>query len=259
MLVAAALMPIWPAGTVLLRTVLVLICFTAAANALNDWFDYPIDRVNRPERPLAAGDLSRPVGLAIAVALFLAGIILVLPLPPPAPAVALAVALPLLVLYTPLFKRIPLAGNVVVALVLGLAFLFSGAAFGNLGLMWPPFGLAAGFTLLRELVKDIEDLEGDLAGGVLTFPVKFGTSASIKLAQILTLALMMTVLLPYILGVYGATYLVALIVGVELPLLYSFNYITKHPDPGGCKWIAKVLKIDIFFGLLAVYLSKFDV
>ncbi|GAG87232.1 unnamed protein product, partial [marine sediment metagenome] len=33
----------------------------------------------------------------------------------------------------------------------------------------------------------------------------------------------------------------------------------KHPNPEGSGWVAKVLKVDIFAGLLAIYLSKFDV
>ena len=70
---------------------------------------------------------------------------------------------------------------------------------------------------------------------------------------------MIGVLLPYILGVYGAYYLATVIAGVELPLLYAVAYLQKHPDPRGSAWIATVLKVDIFFGLLAVYLSQFDV
>lgn len=257
-LVAAALQPAWPAATAILQTLAVLLAFAGASNALNDWFDYPIDRINRPHRPLASGALPRRAGLIIAVFLFAMGTLAALSLPQEARRIALWIALPLLVLYTPVFKPLPLAGNFVVAGILGLAFLFAGAVFGRLDLMWPPFGLALGFNVLRELIKDIEDVAGDQAGNVVTFPVKYGVAAAVRLALALTLALMMGVLLPYILGVYGAIYLTALVVGVELPLLYAFAYLYKHPDPGGCAWVAKVLKIDIFFGLLAIYLSRFD-
>ena len=257
-LVAAALQPAWPAATAILQTLAVLLAFAGASNALNDWFDYPIDRINRPHRPLASGALPRRAGLIIAVFLFAMGTLAALSLPQEARRIALWIALPLLVLYTPVFKPLPLAGNFVVAGILGLAFLFAGSVFGRLDLMWPPFGLALGFNVLRELIKDIEDVAGDQAGNVVTFPVKYGVAVAVRLALALTLALMMGVLLPYILGVYGAIYLTALVVGVELPLLYAFAYLYKHPDPGGCAWVAKVLKIDIFFGLLAIYLSRFD-
>ena len=258
-LITAALMPAWPPWGTIGLAIAVVVTFNAAANALNDYFDYPIDKVNRPERPLASGALPRNAGWWLAVVLFVAGTLAALQLPPAARRIALLIALPLMVLYTPVFKGLPLVGNAVVAAILGLAFLFAGAAFGHLELMWGPFGLAAGFTLLREAVKDVEDVAGDASAGVATFAVRWGTPAGIKLALVLTLFLMFGCLVPYILKIYGATYLAAVIIGVEIPLLYTIIYLVKHPNPEGSGWVAKVLKVDIFAGLLAIYLSKFDV
>ncbi|UCD37933.1 MAG: geranylgeranylglycerol-phosphate geranylgeranyltransferase [Fidelibacterota bacterium] len=257
-LITAALMPVWPPWNAIAWAIATVLPFNAAANALNDYFDYPIDKVNRPTRPLASGVLPRETGWVLAVALFVAGAVAAFQLPPTAQIIALGIALPLMVLYTPLFKGLPLVGNAVVAIILGLAFLFAGAAFGNLELMWTPFGLAAGFTLVREVVKDIEDLAGDTRVGVGTLAVRWGVPTSIKVAQILTLLLMFGCLLPYIITVYGTTYLVAVTIGVELPLLYSLIYLVKHPNPAGAGWVAKVLKVDILAGLLAIYLSKFE-
>lgn len=258
-LITAALVPAWPPWGTIGLAIAVVVTFNAAANALNDYFDYPIDKINRPDWPLASGALPREVGWVLAVVLFVAGALAALQLPPAARRIALLIALPLMVLYTPVFKGLPLVGNAVVASILGLAFLFAGAAFGHLELMWAPFGLAAGFTLLREVIKDVEDIAGDAAVGVGTFAVRWGVPAGIKLALVLTLFLMFGCLLPYILEVYGATYLAAVIIGVELPLLYTFVYLVKHPNPAGAGWVAKVLKVDIFAGLLVIYLSKFDV
>jgi len=258
-LITAALMPAWPAWSAIGCAIATVLPLNAAANALNDYFDYPIDKVNRPDRPLASGDLPRNTGWLLAVVLFVAGALAAFQLPSQARIIAIYIALPLMVLYTPVFKGLPLVGNAVVAAVLGLAFLFAGAAFGHLELMWAPFGLAAGFTLLREVVKDVEDVAGDAAAGLGTFSVRWGVMAGIKLALVLTLFLMFGCLLPYILVVYGATYLVAVIIGVEFPLLYTFIYLVKHPNPEGSGWVAKVLKVDIFAGLLAIYLSKFEI
>ncbi|UCH10343.1 MAG: geranylgeranylglycerol-phosphate geranylgeranyltransferase [Fidelibacterota bacterium] len=258
-LITAVLMPAWPPWSAIGWTIATVMLYNAAANALNDYFDYPIDKINRPARPLASGVLPRNMGWVLALVLFIGGTFTAFQLPTTAQIVAIAIALPLMVLYTPLFKGLPLVGNLVVAVILGLAFLFAGAAFGHLALMWTPFGLAAGFTLLREAVKDIEDVAGDTGGGVGTLPVRWGVPPAVKTAQILTLLLMFGCLLPYILQVYGPTYLVAVIIGVEVPLLYTFVHLYNHPNPAGAGWVAKVLKVDIFAGLLAIYLSKFDV
>ncbi len=258
-LITAALMPAWPDWSTIGWAIATVLPFNAAANALNDYFDYSTDLMNRPERPLASGALPRNTGWVVAVVLFVAGALAAFQLPNQARIIAVYIALPLMVLYTPLLKGLPLVGNAVVAAILGLAFLFAGAAFGRLELMWAPFGLAAGFTLLREVVKDVEDVAGDMEAGVGTFAVRWGVPAGIKLALVLTLFLMFGCLLPYILLVYGTTYMVTVIVGVELPLLYTFVYLVKHPNPEGSGWVAKVLKVDIFAGLLAIYLSKFDI
>jgi geranylgeranylglycerol-phosphate geranylgeranyltransferase len=257
--ITAVLMPAWPTWSAIGWTIATVLPYNAAANALNDFFDYPIDKINRPTRPLVSGALPRGAGWLLAVVLFAGGTLAAFRLPLAAQVIAVAIALPLMVLYTPLFKGLPLMGNGVVAVILGLAFLFAGAAFGHLELMWTPFGLATGFTLLREVVKDIEDVGGDAGAGVGTLPVRWGVPSAIKTALILTLLLMFGCLLPYILLVYGTTYLVAVIIGVEFPLLYSFVFLYKHPNPAGAGWVAKVLKVDIFAGLLAIYLSKFDV
>ena len=258
-LITAALMPVWPDWSTIGWTIATVLAFNAAANALNDYFDYPTDMVNRPGRPLASGALPQEAGWLLAVVLFATGALAVFQLPPAARHIALFIALPLMVLYTPLFKGLPLVGNAVIAAILGLSFLFAGAAFGHLELMWAPFGLAAGFTLLREVVKDVEDLAGDMEAGVGTFAMRWGVPAGIKLALVLTLFLMFGCLLPYILVIYGTTYLVTVIIGVDLPLLYTFFYLVKHPNPEGSGWVAKVLKVDIFAGLLAIYLSRFDI
>ena len=258
-LISAVLMPTWPPWSSIGWTIATVLCYNAAANALNDYFDYPIDQINRPTRPLVSGALPRYMGWLLAVLLFLVGTLAASRLPLTALIIAAFIALPLMVLYTPLFKGVPLVGNVIVAAILGLAFLFAGAAFGHLELMWTPFGLATGFTLLREAVKDIEDVGGDAEAGVGTLPVRWSVPIAIKTALILTLLLMFGCLLPYILQVYGPLYLVAVIIGIECPLLYTFVYLYKHPNPAGAGWVAKVLKVDIFAGLLAIYLSKFDV
>lgn len=258
-LITAALMPDWPHwGTIGLATATV-IALNAAANALNDYFDYSIDIINRPSRPLVSGALPRQAGWIAAMLLFIAGALAAFQLPSVAQNIAVFIAIPLMILYTPIFKGIPLIGNLVVAAILGLAFLFAGAAFGHIYLMWPAAGLAFGYTVVREVVKDIEDVAGDAKVGIRTLPVRWGVPAGIKTAIALTLLLMFGCLLPYILKAYGTTYLVAVVIGVELPLLYSIFYLLKHPNPQGCGWVAKLLKVDIFAGLLAIYLSKFDV
>ena len=258
-LVTGALVPVWPDLPTLLLTIVVVVAVNGAANTLNDWFDYPIDKVNRPERPIVTGVVARSGALLFSIVLFLVAIIAAFQIATLARNMAVFVVIPLLILYTPVFKGRPLVGNIVVGGVLGMTFLFAGAAFGYLEYMLVPAALAAGFTVVRELIKDVQDYHGDQAMGIGTFPVLFGVQRGVILGRALVLLLMLGCLWPCITGYYGAYYLVALTFGVEIPLLYVLSYLKHNPTPVGCAHVARILKIDVFAGLLAVYLSKFDV
>ena len=99
---------------------LVVICFAGASNILNDILDIHIDEINRPERVLTSGRIQIRDALVLMSILYALGIMTSTYLHPIGRQIALIIVLPLLVLYTPLFKRLPLIGNMVVGLILGL-------------------------------------------------------------------------------------------------------------------------------------------
>ena len=240
---------------IILQTVFVVIILNAAANVFNDYMDFETDRINHPERPIPKGAISKMTALIAATLLFVAGITLSAFLNSGAFIIASLIAVPLMIAYSLWFKGWPLFGNIVIALILGLTFIFAGAAFGNLWGLIVPALLAFGFTLLRELVKDIADLEGDRSAGLRTFPVLAGEKKSAILAIILSTMIGAGALIPYFLGFYGLKYLIILIFGIEFPLFYVLLTLVKSPTITNCKRIAQILKACIIVGLLAVYLG----
>ena len=240
---------------IILQTVFVVIILNAAANAFNDYMDFETDKINRPDRPIPKGAVSKTTALTAAILLFVAGITLSAFLNSGAFIIASLIAVPLMIAYSLWFKGWPLFGNIVIALILGLTFIFAGAAFGNLWGLIVPALLAFGFTLLRELVKDIADLEGDRSAGLRTFPVLAGEKKSAILAIILSTMIGAGALIPYFLGFYGLKYLIILIFGIEFPLFYVLLTLVKSPTITNCKRIAQILKACIIVGLLAVYLG----
>ena len=127
---------------------------TAAGNAVNDYFDREVDRVNRPDRPIPRGAVTARGGVAFSGLLFAAAVAAAVALPLAAVAIAVANLLAL-VAYTKLFKGLPGVGNVVVAYLTGSTFLFGGAAVGRVAdpAVVVLFSLAALATLSREIVK----------------------------------------------------------------------------------------------------------
>ncbi len=155
----------------------------AGANALNDVFDLEVDRVNRPGRPLPSGAVSAAAARTVWAACSALGIGLSALLSWAHLGLAVFSGA-LLWGYSAWLKRTPLAGNLAVALVLGLAVWYGGLAVAPSGeaVGWaaPLLGAACAFgaTLAREIAKDIEDAAGDAAGGARTLPLVLGVGAA---------------------------------------------------------------------------------
>ncbi len=197
-----------PAAAAAAATVLAV----GAGNAVNDYFDRDIDRVNAPDRPIPSGAVSPRAALAFSGVLFALAVALALTLPPVAIAIAV-VNLLALVAYTELFKGLPGVGNAVVAYLGGSTFLFGGAAVGEPLTAGILAALAALSTFARELIKDVEDVAGDRQEGLNTLPIAIGERPALAVA-LLSLALAVAASpLPYLTGTLGVAYLVAVIPG----------------------------------------------
>ncbi len=158
-------------GPRLLLAAAVAFAFTAAGNALNDFTDLEIDRVNHPIRPLPSGRLTPRTALLLSAALF----ILSIPAAASLGAEPLAVAglnLVAMVAYEARYKKQGVRGNLLISYLVASLFLFGGlavfrsgtvvSATGALQRVLILFVLAFLATLGREIVKDIEDMAGDV-------------------------------------------------------------------------------------------------
>lgn len=149
----------------------------SGANAINDFFDIEIDRVNRPLRPLPSGKIKRGEALLLSLLLFFSGTLLAFWIHLWDFFIALVASL-LLFLYSLLLKRKGLAGNLVVSLLSGLVFLYGGLSiqqsssqiFDSSTVLLFPFLFAFLFHLGREVIKDVEDMAGDARENARTLP-----------------------------------------------------------------------------------------
>ena len=233
--------------------VLTVVGYNAAANSLNDFVDFKIDQVNRPDRPLTAGLVKRNTALIFSVLLFIGGSVTALFLSKLAAMIAILIVLPLIISYNLKLKQLPLVGNIVIALILGLTFIFSGAVFGNIKPMIIPCFLAFGLTLVRELVKDIEDMEGDRQSGLITFPIIAGFNRAGKLTALFAVIIGVGALAPYMMGIYSFWYLIFLVLGVETPLVTLVVLFMKSPEKINFSLASKTLKISTILGIIAIY------
>ncbi len=221
----------------------------AAGNAINDYFDREIDRINRPKRPIPRGAVSPRGALGFSLALFLGAVALALTLP--ALAIAIAVVnLLLLVAYTQLFKGLPGVGNAVVAALGGSTFLFGGAAVGNVTAPRVLFVLAALSTFTREVIKDVEDVAGDREEGLNTLPIAIGERAALRVGVACLALAVLASPLPYLLGALGVVYLVAVLPANALMLAAAYTSV-RDPTAG-----QKRLKYGMFLAAAAFVFGR---
>jgi geranylgeranylglycerol-phosphate geranylgeranyltransferase len=236
----------------LLAAVLATVLATGAGNAINDYFDRDIDRINNPERPIPRGDVAARGALLFSTGLFAVAIALAVTLPPVAIAIAVLNFLGL-VAYTTLFKGRPGAGNALVAYLGGSTFLFGAAAVGRArdGLIL--FALAALSTFAREVIKDIEDVSGDRAEGLNTLPIAFGERVARWIAAVALGVAVLASPVPYLTALFGLPYLL-IVLPADLVMLAAL--LRSRTDPAtGQKW----LKLGMFLAAAAFIVGRVSV
>ena len=150
-------------------------------NALNDYNDRESDKENHPNRPIPAGLISADETLVYSRILLSAGLLIVLfGLANKLPFIIALIGTITLISYENKLKAIGLSGNVAVGFMSGAVFLYAGMAVNDPGPTLWMFGLAFLATISREIIKDIQDLEGDKDR--FTLPAKIGISNSLIVA-----------------------------------------------------------------------------
>ena len=150
-------------------------------NALNDYNDRETDKENHPERPIPSGSISADTASVCAQALLGSGLLILLfALENKMPFVIALIGIILLIAYENGLKAAGISGNITVGLMSGAIFLFAGMAVNDPGPTLWMFGLAVLATITREIIKDIQDLEGDRDRR--TLPASIGIENSMRVA-----------------------------------------------------------------------------
>ncbi|MER3601185.1 MAG: hypothetical protein C4339_00430 [Nitrososphaerota archaeon] len=180
--------------------------------AVNDIHDLAVDMLNRRERPLVLGSLSRRSALGAALIFLGLGLFFSAVTGPATLAYASAYAA-LGYAYSVLLKRWGIVGNIAVAASVAAPFPYGALIKGGGldGFLALATATAFASALGREVLKGIPDIEGDKASGIRTIAVKYGPpTASLVAALALLMAAVFSVL-PFLLGLVGWLYLVTVL------------------------------------------------
>jgi len=222
---------------------------TGAGNAINDYFDANIDAINRPDRPISSGRISKKTAFNFSITLFFIGMSISIFIGsngiPHLIAIFNSI---LLILYAKTLKKKVFVGNLSVSYLTGSTFLFGGAAYGGKGIQVTLilFLLSMLATFAREIVKTIEDIEGDKLDSASTLPIKIGETKAAYVACAFGLLAVFLSPLPFFIGLFNEYYLA--VVGIaDIVFLYAMVQILRKNPTGSSKYF----KVAMFLAMLA--------
>jgi 4-hydroxybenzoate polyprenyltransferase len=160
----------------------------AGSNGLNQIYDVAADRINKPWRPLPAGQLTFRQAWTFVVIACVAALATVCAIGQQTFALYAAMALCSIAYSVPPVraKQHPFASNLIIASSRAELLLLAGwsvisSVLDSIQPWYIGFVLFA-FLLGAATTKDFADLEGDRATGCITLPVRFGVSGSARIA-----------------------------------------------------------------------------
>jgi 4-hydroxybenzoate polyprenyltransferase len=250
------------------------ICITAAGYIINDYFDTRIDALNKPNRIIIGNTIERRFALSLLTILNVIGVVLgfyvSFIIKVPALGLIFPIVSGLLWFYSTTYKKQLIIGNLVISCITALVPLIviyyeipplnhyyhdlimsSGEDFSYV-LHWIYFYAFFAFilTLIREIVKDMEDFEGGEAYGRNTLPIVTG----IKFTKTVVLSLILLFLI--FLGVIYVKYLkdmitlIYILIFIIIPLLVIGIRTLKANKKDDYHLISGIIKLVMLAGVV---------
>lgn len=227
---------------------------TGFGNVINDIRDIVSDEISHPNRPLPRGDISLPCAWIYCMFLAIASIVFSFSISF-THGVATLLPLIILTLYSFFLKGIPLIGNIVVASLVAYSILFGAINADGFGTLIIPAILAFLLNLSREIIKDIQDEDGDRA-------IQVFTSAKLPLSLLKTLIYSSSLLyicllfLPALRGDFGIVYIIVCSILIFPIHLFRLFQIRSSTWKIRLSRISFLYKIEMICGLLSLAADK---
>jgi 4-hydroxybenzoate polyprenyltransferase len=256
--------------------VLATICLAAAGNIINDIQDVRIDRINKHKKVIIGKKIQEKTAYNMYVFFNITGVALGIYVAnssnKPGFAVIFVIIALLLYYYSVKLKKIPLAGNLLISVLVGVTVLITGlftilpiATESNRYIVNYVFRIlylysffAAYLNFLRELIKDVEDVDGDYAGEVRSVPILLGKLRTLRLVSVLSI-------LPCILLLWAAylflhqypllnAYVLFMLMG---PLLYIAINSWNSKKKKEYRRLHMLLKLVMVLGVLSIIMVRY--
>jgi len=226
-------------------SVIIVVSFTGAGNAMNDYFDRETDRIAHPRRPLPMGRVTPSGTILASGVLFLVACALSFLVGWWSVIIVLTSAF-VMISYELALKREGLAGNFAISWLTGALFLFGGASVDRMDVAWILCALAFLATMGREIVKDIQDVRGDSTSR-RTLPMRIGERDAGVVASGFFVSAVALSPIPYVLDLLSIWYVPAVAVADAI-FIYCASVHFANPSRG--QMIAKVAMLVALIAFL---------
>lgn len=239
---------IYDVRLLLLSTSTVLIA--ASGYIINDYYDVKIDYINKPDRVVIGRNITRRYAILFHVVLSALGILIGLYLSWRIAAVNV-LSVFLLWLYSNNLKRLPFIGNLTVAILTGASIYVVDILYRTNDPLVIIYGLFAFFmTLVREIIKDMEDLKGDNTFGCKTLPIVWGIRKTKMIIYIILSIFSATVIV--LNQLYEALPFRYYLILLFIPLLWLVLSLIRADMKKDFSWLSTFCKVIMLLGILTM-------
>ncbi|MDG1715378.1 geranylgeranylglycerol-phosphate geranylgeranyltransferase [Lacinutrix sp.] len=255
--------------------ILATVFIAAGGYVINDIYDIETDAINKPSKVIIGKSITENKANKLYFLFTITGVCLGFYLShavgrPPFFGLFVIISA-LLYVYASYLKQIAVAGNIVVSILVALSLLIVGIfelipviTIENENVQTTMLEILTDFGIfaflinfIREIVKDIQDVDGDHKAGMQTLPILFGKTRTSKITMVLTIITILIILyyittFLYMHEVAVAYYLIA-VVG---PLIYITIKLYSAENNAHFKHISLMLKLVMVSGMLSMVLYR---
>ncbi|PWI31578.1 prenyltransferase [Flavobacteriaceae bacterium LYZ1037] len=256
--------------------VLTTVCLAAAGYIINDIYDIETDVINKPEKVIVGKTISEKTANILFISLNVIGVAIGFYLSHLVGRSGFftffVIISALLYIYASYLKQVLLIGNIVISLLVSLSLIIVGLfellpvmtvqnqetqiTFFKIIIDYAIFAFVLNF--IREIVKDIEDVDGDYKSGMNTLPIAIGRDRATKIVFILLLIPLFGVVYYVITHLYKQLFLVGyFLLFVIAPLIYIMIKSFSAESKKDYQVLSNLLKLVMFFGMLSLWLYKY--
>ncbi|MCX7728409.1 MAG: geranylgeranylglycerol-phosphate geranylgeranyltransferase [Bacteroidia bacterium] len=241
------------------------ISIAAGGYVINDYFDLKIDKINKPDEVVLEKQIHRKAAilwhLFFSIIGYAGGFYLSIKIGHMSLSLIQLISILLLLFYSNILKRIFILGNITIAVLSGLLpllpyiyskFLYPDISIVTANALISLSAFAFFTTLIRELVKDIEDIKGDKSGNRKTIPVVWGFLAS-KIIVFFLLLLLIIFLMPFLVyyiikeNIHASLYNTVFLI---FPSVMSMFLVIIFKEAKQFHILSIILKLIMLFGII---------